>query len=97
MCLGDRFGGGITKRDQDPFGPVPLAAVQFGHGLAKALEPEIVVAIGTLDSVQKGRQLDELVPGVQKVKVKDLLPRHRFRWAEYKANWLGGNLKCARQ
>ena len=58
----------------------------------KTLEPEIIRARTVLDPVEKRRQLHELVSGIQKIKVKQLLAGH-IKLSEYKTKMPDGNRK----
>jgi len=53
---GDRPGGGIAKGHEHSFGPVALAAAEFGHGLPEAVEPKIAGALGPVNPVQEVRR-----------------------------------------
>ena len=43
---------------------------------AKGLQPEIVLAGGAFHAVEEGGDFNQLVPGVEEIKVKNLLPCH---------------------
>ena len=42
------------------------------------MQAEIILAGGTFGAVEEGGEFDELVPGVEKIEVQDLLPCHTF-------------------
>jgi hypothetical protein len=90
--LRDRPGGQVAEREQNLFGPLLLPSVQVGQRRPKTFEPKISLAIGALDAVEERRQLDELVPGIQKVQVENLLTGHS-KLSEYKTKMPGGKRK----
>lgn len=51
-------------------------AGQFAQCRSKGFDAEIIFAAGAVDAVQEGGNIDEFVPGIQKIKVQDLLSCH---------------------
>jgi hypothetical protein len=66
-------------------GAVSFAAGQLGGGPAETAEPKVRGARAAFDAVEERGEFDQLVPGIQKIEVEDLLPCHSVCRAEYTA------------
>src|SRR5271169_318947 len=76
--FGNQLAGRVAGREQDFPGLVFLFAAEFGERLAKTFQPEIFLALSAFDAVKERGEFDELVAGVEKVPVEELLPFHKF-------------------
>ena len=74
--LGDGFGGGVAEGEENVFGALGLVVGEVFHGFAEGGEAEVGVAIGAVEAVEEGRDLDEAKAGVHEVEVEDLLACH---------------------
>ena len=86
------LGRQIAEREQNIFRFLFFVAGKFLKRGAKTFYPKIILAVRAFDAVEEGGEFDELVPRVEKIEVKDLLPGHKLL-AEYKTNSPGGNRK----
>ena len=63
----------IRKRLQDRLRPWLATRVQHGlQSLEESRVPEIGLAFVTVDPVEEGRDIDELVSGIHEIKVEDV-------------------------
>ena len=67
------IGGMIGEAVQDGLGAGLVAGILHGlEGLPEGGEAEISLALVTIEPVEEGGQVDELVPGIHEVEVEDV-------------------------
>ena len=90
VALATGFAVGSLKASKTACALFFFEAVQPGERGAERFQAEISSALGPLHPVEKGGDIHELVPRIEKIKIQALLPRHG---REYKSNPPGGNGK----
>jgi hypothetical protein len=92
--LRHRLRGVVTESQQYVFGPA-FAGGQFGQRGAKRRKAKVIGAIRSFHAVEKGGNFNQLVPGIQKIEIENLLASHgdlRLQFTIYELN-----LACLRQ
>ena len=81
----------VAERQLDALDFRFFAAGNFRERGAEGLQAKIIFAAGALGAVKKRGKFDELVPRVEKVEIKDLLPCHSFVGRKIEGNRYAAN------
>src|SRR5215831_19439690 len=74
--LGDRLLGGIAQAQQDLLSAPGTGAAQLFESLVKCGQPEIGVALGPVESIQEGGNINQFCARFHEIEIKQLLAVH---------------------
>jgi hypothetical protein len=70
--LGDGVGAGVAEAEEDLSGTLRFAGLKEGDRVLERLHPKIVFLPGTLHTIEKGGEVDELAAGVHESQVDEI-------------------------